>query len=169
MRIKTMFIGLLLLGIGCNQSTQQEGERCDQSDTLLQDIDQPKEDPFVYVPTEVFWEYKYDTATLDFRPVKVREVQPDSLTAEGIEAMINNTWPNVQVRYIETFGDTVYLEIPESTVLTQQMGTAGAQQFMVSTTYSFTELPHVRYVAFGFDEGDHAMPGVYHRGSWDHQ
>ncbi|TYR33353.1 hypothetical protein FXV77_18025 [Sphingobacterium phlebotomi] len=168
MRIKTIFIGLLLLGVGCNQSAQQD-EQHDESDTTFLDNDQHAENPFVYVPTDAFWEYQFDTIIHDFKPVKLREVQADSLTAESIEAVINNTWPNVQIKYLETFGDTVYLEIPESTVLTQQMGTAGAQQFMVSTTYSFTELPNVRYVAFGFEEGDHAVPGVYHRGSWDNQ
>ncbi len=167
MRIKTIFIGLLLLGVGCNQSTQQKEEQYDGSDTMSLDGDQQTKNPFIYVPTDAFWEYQFDTTTNDFKPVKLREVQADTLTAKRIEEMINHTWPNVQIKYIETFGDTVYLEIPESTVLTQQMGTAGAQQFMVSTTYSFTELPNVRYVAFGFEEGDHAVPGVYHRGSWD--
>lgn len=167
MRIKTIFIGLLLLGVGCNQSTQQKEEQYDGSDTMSLDDGQQTENPFIYVPTDAFWEYQFDTTINDFKPVKLREVQADSLTAESIEAMINNTWPNVQIKYIETFGDTVYLEIPESTVLTQQMGTAGAQQFMVSTTYSFTELPNVRYVVFGFEEGDHAVPGVYSRDSWD--
>ena len=162
-------MGLSLLGVGCNPSRQQGEEQYDESDTMKMDTVQQVENPFIYVPTEAFWEYQYDTVTLDFKPVKVREVPADSLTAEGIETMINHTWPNVQVRYIETFGDTVYLEIPESTVLTQQMGTAGAEQFMVSTTYSFTELPDVRYVAFGFEEGDHAVPGVYSRNSWDNK
>ncbi|RZF61962.1 hypothetical protein EWE74_03865 [Sphingobacterium corticibacterium] len=169
MHIKTIFMGLLILGVGCNPSRQQGEEQYDESDTMKMDTVQQVENPFIYVPTEAFWEYQYDTVTLDFKPVKVREVPADSLTAEGIETMINHTWPNVQVRYIETFGDTVYLEIPESTVLTQQMGTAGAEQFMVSTTYSFTELPDVRYVAFGFEEGDHAVPGVYSRNSWDNK
>lgn len=168
MHIKTIVIAFVLLGTGCNQSTQQNDEQYQVSDdTVERDNSQPEENPFVYVPTDAFWEYQFDTIIKDFKPVKLRDVQADSLTAENIERIVNSTWPNVQINYLETSGDTVYIEIPESTVLTQQMGTAGAQQFMLSTTYSFTELPGVQYVDIDFDEGDHAAPGVYHRGSWD--
>ena len=63
--------------------------------------------------------------------------------------------------------DTVFIYIPDSGVLTQQMGSAGAEQFMVSTTYSFTELIGITYVSFEFEFGDHANPGVYDRQSWN--
>jgi len=46
------------------------------------------------------------------------------------------------------------------------MGTWGADQFVISTTYSFSELAGIKYVSFTFIEGDHAMPGVYSRNSW---
>ena len=46
------------------------------------------------------------------------------------------------------------------------MGTTGAEEFMVSCTYSFTELTNVNYVKFKFIEGDHTVPGVYSRTSW---
>lgn len=166
MHIKTIAIGLLLLIVSCNQSRQQ-GDVQDEADTMSLDKPRSVENPLHYVPAEALWEYQFDTIANDFRPVKVRDVRADSLTAEKIEAIINNTWPNVQIRYLETSGDTVAIEIAESTILTQQMGTAGAKQFMVSTTYSFTELSDVRYVSFDFEEGDHAVPGVYHRGSWN--
>lgn len=170
MRIKAFFIGffiLLLLGVGCNRSSQQDDTTEEEPDTLLVDSTQLPEHTFVYQPTDALWEYQLDSATNDFKPVKLREVVADSLTAQQVEAIVNNTWPNVQIEYLETSGDTVYIEIPESMVLTQQMGTAGAKQFLVSTTYSFTELSGVQYVAFDFVEGDHAMPGVYNRKSWE--
>lgn len=172
MRIKVIFIGLLvlvLLGVGCNRSSQQEDTTQGEPDTLLVDSTQLHENTFVYRPTDALWEYQLDTTTNDFKPVKLREITADSLTAQGVETIVNNTWPNVQVNYLQTSGDTVYIEIPESMVLTQQMGTAGAKQFLVSTTYSFTELPNVQYIAFDFEEGDHAVPGVYSRKSWEGQ
>src|SRR5690606_3905092 len=137
MQITPIFMGLSLLGVGRNPWQQRGEAQSDEPDTTKRETVKQAGTSSICVPTEASWEYEYDTVTLDFKPVKVREVPADSLTAEGIETMINHTWPNVQGRYIETFGDTVYLEIPESTVLTQQMGTAGAEQFMVSTTYSF--------------------------------
>jgi hypothetical protein len=61
----------------------------------------------------------------------------------------------------------VFVSIPESEVLTQQMGTAGAESFMVTTVYSFTEIKDIKYVSFDFEAGDHASPGIYSRNSWD--
>lgn len=163
MRIKVIFIGLLVLITGCNQSKQPDE---DTADTGAVDDRSDAQNLFIYTPKDAFWEYQYDTTIQDFKPVKVREIPADSLTTESVESIVNNTWPNVQVSYQKTSGDTVFLEIPESAVLTQQMGTAGAKQFLVSTTYSFTELSGVHYVAFDFEEGDHAVPGVYSRKSF---
>src|SRR5690606_24890910 len=141
MRIKVIFIGLLLLSTGCNQSTQQDSEQSSKADdTTSLDTGRRTENPFIYIPEDAFWEYQYDTIIHDFKPVKIKEVTTDSLTAESVESIVNNTWPNVQVRYQKISGDTLFIEIPESAVLTQQMGTAGAKQFLASTTYSFTEL-----------------------------
>lgn len=169
MRIKVIFIGLLvliLLGVGCNRSSQREDTQQEEPDSGLMDSAQMPEQPFVYRPADALWEYQLDSTTQDFKPVKLRAIAPDSLTAQRVETIVNNTWPNVQINYLQTSADTAYIEIPESLVLTQQMGTAGAKQFLVSTTYSFTELPNVQYVAFDFEEGDHAVPGVYSRDSW---
>jgi hypothetical protein len=39
----------------------------------------------------------------------------------------------------------------------------GAKIYMMESTYSFTELPNVKFVKFIFREGDHASPGVFTR------
>jgi hypothetical protein len=73
----------------------------------------------------------------------------------------------VQIKFIGISNDTAFISIPDSEVLTQQMGTAGAESFMISTTFSFTELNGIKYVSFDFEKGDHGVPGVYNRNSWD--
>lgn len=166
MWVKTIGMALLLLGVGCNRSGHQDSEQTEQEDNISLDSASKSKKSFQYVPKDAFWEYQFDTISNDFKLVKLREVKPDSLTVEGVTSIVNTTWPDVQVQYRMTSGDTVYLEVPESTILSQQMGSAGAQQFLSSTTYSFTELAGINYVFFDFDEGDHAVPGVYHRNSW---
>lgn len=59
------------------------------------------------------------------------------------------------------------VEIQWFNPLTQQMGSAGAESFMISTSFSLTELEGINNVSFDFEEGDHARPGVYNRNSWD--
>jgi len=116
--------------------------------------------------TKAIWKYVFDSTLNDFKPVQQRSVSKVDLSPQHIEKIINKNWPNVQIRYNRTSHDTIYISIPNSTVLTQQMGTTGALQFLVSTTYTFTELNDIQHVAFDFEEGDHAIPGVYDRNSW---
>jgi hypothetical protein len=88
------------------------------------------------------------------------------LTIQLIEKIVNKTWPKVQIKYLKTSKDTVFIAIPNSEVLTQQMGTSGAEAFMISTTYSLTDLKGIKYVSYDFEIGDHANPGVYSRSYW---
>ncbi|MFO8111409.1 MAG: hypothetical protein R6T92_02770 [Desulfosalsimonadaceae bacterium] len=47
--------------------------------------------------------------------------------------------------------------------LTQRMGTTGAHAFMATVTFTLTEHEEVEAVNFVFQEGDHAIPGIYRR------
>ena len=166
------FIGLLFLTLGCNNSTQENsdiGYSDSSASNKLPTQGVKPENSLVYVPTYALWAFKYDTVLSDFKLIKMRLFNKDTLTAQSIETIINKTWPKVQVKYLKTSKDTIFLVIPESEVLTQQMGTTGAEHFMISATYSFTEFVGIKYVSYQFEYGDHANPGVYSRNSWDRQ
>ncbi len=45
--------------------------------------------------------------------------------------------------------------------LTTQMGSAGANTYIMTTVYSLASLPDIDCVHFEFEEGDHAAPGKY--------
>lgn len=160
-----IILGLtLLLATSCNNHSKTNNEDLNKLSVDTNTIpDEENKDTSVFTP---LWEYQYDTIIKDFRIVKLQELNNDTLTAESVVNIVNKSWPDVQVKYIKTSKDTVYISIPESTILTQQMGSAGAKQFMVSATYSFTELKGIKYVSFKFKVGDHANPGVYSRNSW---
>ena len=164
MRIRTIHIGLLFLAFGCVNSPKETTD--DKS--IDKKIDYEKlENTLVYNSNDAIWAYDFDSILKDFRPIKLRKIINDTLTAEEIERIVNRTWPKIQIKYVKSKNDTVFVVIPESEVLTQQMGTTGADQFMISTTYSFTELIGIKYVSYDFEFGDHANPGVYDRQSWD--
>jgi hypothetical protein len=117
--------------------------------------------------SDAIWVYRFDSILNDYKPVKLRAVLPDTLTAGMICSILNATWPDVQAKVIKTSKDTIFIAIPQSDYLTQQMGSTGAQEYMVTATFSFTELKGIKYVSFDFAEGDHAVPGVYDRSTWD--
>ncbi|MFO7670167.1 MAG: hypothetical protein R6W31_10950 [Bacteroidales bacterium] len=147
-----MLPGLVLLLIGCNRT---QGDDKATGDTEKSD------------PSEAIWIYDYNQQTEEFETKQLRSVDRDTLAGETLEKIINISWPKVQIKFIRTSNDTAFISIPDSEVLTQQMGSAGAESFMISTTFSFTELKGINYVSFDFKEGDHGIPGVYNRNSWD--
>jgi hypothetical protein len=169
MRSSTAIICFFLLVTACNSPN---GENAAVKRTDSTSANTSKADSTVLKPTMVYdgsvalWKYDHDTVINDFRLVKLRRFNKDTLTVKGVESIVNKSWPNVQVKYVRTSGDTIFLSIPASTILTQQMGSSGAEQFMITTTYSFTELPAIRYVSYDFEEGDHASPGIYSREQW---
>jgi hypothetical protein len=88
----------------------------------------------------------------------------DSTPEELVEAINKYTGKEqVTLEYVKTSNDTVYVKIPDSAYLTQQMGTLGSHAYMATATYTLTEAKGINYVNFDFEEGDHAAPGAYKR------
>ncbi len=163
MKTKLIFLGLILLIIGCN-TTKPEERTTNDSNEISESGSESSVD---YEPSEAIWIYDYNQQTGESEVKQLRSVDRETLTGETLEKIINKSWPGVQIKFIRTSNDTAFISIPDSEVLTQQMGSAGAESFMISTTFSFTELKGINYISFDFEEGDHAMPGVYNRNSWD--
>ena len=105
------------------------------------------------------WVYNYTTST----PIKNKEPKPELLTPQKIIDFINSNNPSVHLDLIKISNDTIFVKIKESTFLTQQMGSTGADEYMSVTTFTFTELKGIKYVNYDFEEGDHANPGTYSR------
>lgn len=94
-------------------------------------------------------------------------MKADTLTAEKLIREINASWDGIKLEFRKISHDTIYVAIPESIVLTQQMGSSGAFSYMASTTYILTELKHIKFVDFDFLEGDHVAPGTMKRGDFE--
>lgn len=79
----------------------------------------------------------------------------------------NPQLPNPVIELKEVRGNTAYVRLLHGERLTQQMGSAGAAQYLAEATFTLTSLPGVDSVNFEFEEGDHAAPGTYTRVSWE--
>jgi hypothetical protein len=163
MKTKLILPGLILLIIGCT-TTQHDDRATGDTDEKRENS---SEHSVVYDPSTAIWSYDFNQQTEEFEAKQLRPVDRDTLTGEILEKILHKTWPRVAIKFIRTSNDTAFISIPNSEVLTQQMGSAGAESFMISTTFSFTELKGINHVSFDFEEGDHAIPGVYNRNSWD--
>lgn len=91
---------------------------------------------------------------------------PDTLSIDEVSALLNNRYPNIQLQVLRQSGDTLYVQIPEATYLTQQMGSTGPELYFGEAVYNLTEIPGIRFINFALAEGDHASPGTYNRDSF---
>lgn len=87
----------------------------------------------------------------------------DSLSVTSVTGYINGEDSNIQLEYVKTSGDTVFLKIPHAEYLTQRIGSSGPTMYLAGVVYNFTEIPGIKYVDLDFEEGDHAQPGTYSR------
>ena len=60
----------------------------------------------------------------------------------------------------EVKNGTAYVHIPQDTILTNQMGSTGAEAYLNAVVYTLCSLKTIACVDFDFHAGDHAMPGL---------
>jgi hypothetical protein len=164
MKKNIISLAAFLALVSCNPSSRDNStsEKANDEKPAVQ-----AESSFESDPTIALYSYTFDQEQETHQINQLRPFDNDTLTGEGLERIINKTWPQVQIEYTGTSNDTAFVSIPDSQVLTQQMGSSGAESFLVTTTWSFTELKGIQHVLYDFEVGDHAMPGVYNRNSWE--
>ncbi|MEO8823244.1 MAG: hypothetical protein ABI366_06675 [Ginsengibacter sp.] len=77
--------------------------------------------------------------------------------------LLNQNYPEIQMDFEKISHDTIYVKIPDSQKLTNQIGNTGAQNFLASATFTLTEMKGIHFVYINMKTGDHAEPGVYSR------
>lgn len=112
------------------------------------------------------WQATLNDSTGRLEMKKMESPGPDTLTPEAVVNYLNTTNPNIKLELAKASGDTVYLAIPDAMYLTQQMGSTGPTLYFANVVYNLTEIPGYNFVRFLFEEGDHASPGTYNRGSF---
>jgi len=69
--------------------------------------------------------------------------------------------PKLKLKNIKD--QVVNIEVINAEYLTQRMGSTGAEEFLAVATFTLTEYNNIKFVNFIFEEGDHAVPGLYSR------
>lgn len=151
--------------ISCqSDSTESENTEVITEDTVYDKVSDAVSDSAVVVKNAPdIWTADFEEATNTFEIHKPTNTRLDTLSGVKLVTLINNNWDSIRLDYIKTSSDTIYVRIPESTRLTQELGSTGAANYMATTTYTLTELKGIKYVNYDFKMGDHASPGVYNR------
>lgn len=109
------------------------------------------------------WDFDCDSIS------KIKNVNADTLTYTKLIKGINDKYlDKVYLEFVKTSHDTIFVTIKNSEYLTQQMGTCGADQYIITTTFTLTEIKNIKNVTFDFESGDHATSGTKNRESYLH-
>ena len=148
-------IGLFILS-SCNQDKKDSGTT---DSTMVNTSATDKPINIADVP----YYAELDSNSQSFSIIKSDLVKTDELSEINVCNALNRKYPEISIINATINNDTALVTIPNASSLTQQTGTMGAKIYMMESTYSFTEIPNVKFVKFIFKEGDHASPGVFTR------
>jgi hypothetical protein len=164
-----LFIALAIpmaLLLSCRSGSKEKNVNPDVeiTDTVFESSTGPVGDSGLYVKNQsLLWQVD---ETKGFKLQKPKVSGIDTMSAKNLIQLINNNYDSIYLEYIKTSHDTIYVHIPHSEMLTERIGSTGAEIYLAAATWSLTELKGIKYVNYDFDEGDHASPGVYNRNNF---
>ncbi len=166
MKNKIFFFAIILLSVGCNSSTN-ETESTDKavSQELVDSSEEAgNQEPVLSVINKAsLWTVEYEDNSKSDKLKKPEDIKIGSLSSADLINTLNENYPGVQLKFDKISKDTIFVKVPDSEKLTQQLGSTGAYNYMAATVFNLTELDHIKYVKFDFQGGDHASPGVFTR------
>lgn len=157
------FVIPMALLLSCNSGNKEKNVNPEEviEDTVYESTTTAGADSSLYVKNRsLLWQVD-DTKGFKLKKPKVSGI--DTMSAKNVIQLINNNYDSIHLDYVKISHDTIYVHIPNSEMLTERIGSTGAEMFMASTTYSLTELKGIHFVNYDFVEGEHAAPGAYDR------
>lgn len=164
MHMRIVFLAsILILLFACNNNADN---KADGDTTRLRDIpvDSSEAADIEELSPEDFYVWKVDTEEKTIRQ-NPKLVQP-SLGVDTLIAGLNEMYPKVKLEKVKQSNDTLYTQIKEADVLTEQMGSAGSEQYIAQAVLNLTSAKGVKFVRIDFEMGSHAMPDVWSRESF---
>jgi hypothetical protein len=125
-------------------------------------ITEPEEVIYGYPDTLLAWEVNPDS----MRMKRVTIFPDSSITVNRIINGLNDKYPNVHIELLKQSVDTLYINIPNSDYLGEQMGSAGSSAWFADATINLTSVPGVNYVSYKMDLHSHAESNVLGRDAY---
>ena len=164
-------------------SSQDENQRLQdtladaqaESERLREELDQAAPDPDLSSVRERLWLLFHDRSQAVWAcddtasQVVPVEVMPSASPAEMVQKLNDRFQelnpecesPGLALEVLD--GDTAVVSLARASVVTEQMGSTGAQCYLAGVTFSLTSFEAIDHVRFEFKEGSHGAPGRYDR------
>ena len=153
MRKSIILLISLATFISCNNSASKDTP--DEDSLAMEEELLPEE--------RLAWVTEYDSVKNECILKQQRKLDPEKLNPQAMIADINAAWEHIKLEFRKISNDTLYVAIPQSDYLTQQMGSSGSSEYIATTTFNLTELKGIKFVNYDFVEGDHLSPGTFSR------
>jgi hypothetical protein len=149
MKPSKLILALLLVIAGCTCNRGKDGSA--EADSIL-----------VIPDTLLVYDVDAENKTMQ----KHTEMPDSAFTVIRVINGLNEKYPNVQLRLLKLGHDTLYVSIPASEYLGEQMGSAGAEAWYADAVLNLAAIEGVKYVNIDLEEGSHAQPGVFSNGDY---
>ncbi|WP_162944956.1 hypothetical protein [Flavisolibacter nicotianae] len=93
-------------------------------------------------------------------------VHPSFYNVDTLITGLNEMYPQIRLEKSRIGHDTLYTKIANATYLTEQMGSAGSEQYIAQAVLNLTAVQGINFVRIDFEEGSHASPDVWSKNSF---
>lgn len=165
-RTRTMRLSLalfMLITLSCQNESQKSATEETQGGDPASTIAEGMEAPLPALPYVAVFNEESELLEAEKNP----EFNQTLLSVDAMTQALRTNYPEIALEVNRVSNDTLFVQIADASYLTQQMGSSGAQIYILEATYAYTELPDITVVHFDFAEGDHAIPGNYSRGNFN--
>ena len=161
MRVFLFFLFLLFV-VSCNNKASNPSEN---DSTRIRQIPVDSSDVSIEELTrEEFYVWKVDSEAKTLR--KNPKLADATLGIDTLIAGLNELYPKIKLEKVRQSNDTLYTQIKEASYLTEQMGSAGSEQYIAQAVLNLTSAKGVKFVRIDFEFGSHAMPDVWTKESF---
>lgn len=155
-----IFLSILLFSCGSNNSNE-DVEYKTERDTAS--VAANPDTTIRIINNKIFWSIQPNAQNEKRELVKPSTKGINNYAPQQLVDSLNNIYPDIQLVLRKVGHDTIYVRIPQSLRLTENIGDTGAENFLATIVYNLTELSGIKYVNLFFLPGSHAEPGIYTR------
>jgi hypothetical protein len=113
--------------------------------------------------SKLYWHSDFDEVLRTEFLIKGEMLDSLSKSPNELIEILNRRPANCKIEFQNLIGDTLIIRITNDEILSEQMGTTGAECFIAETVYTLTENDLIKFVRFEMEIGSHAKPGLYSR------
>jgi hypothetical protein len=155
-------IVMACLIFGCNSNDNKKEETVHENVTDTVTASASSDTAKTIVNHTMIWSVQPEGANNE-KLEAPQNVKLDTLSSTKLVELINNNFPDIHLDLVKISHDTIYVKIPDSKKLANEIGDTGAENYLASATFTLTELKNIKFVNIAMQPGDHAEPGVYSR------